>query len=786
MKAIVVIPTYNEAENIVSLIPKVLTQHPQLEVLVVDDNSPDGTGQLVDDIATCNPRVHILHRQEKAGLGPAYVAGFRWALDAGADLVLEMDADHSHDPAALPSILEASERADLVLGSRNIAGGKTVNWPWYRTVISRGGSLYARTILGISVKDVTGGFKCFHREVLEAINLEKLQANGYGFQIELTYLAIKAGFSVAEVPITFADREVGQSKMSSGIVLEAMQMVWQLRLRPHQGALHRNKGATQSKRPLRVLQVISEAPPIQSGVAKVALELQNGLAGRNYQVDILSSVDIPRHNFGEFRLSTFIFHWRRLRKQMLTYDLINIHAPAPTFTDLYLVLASRFGFSPRKQRIILTYHSEIDLPGRVVQPMSRLYSWIHKKIAGWMAGHTVVSSPSYAELLAPHVTPERLTTIPWGVDGAAFTPSDESDGVISNLDKRGLRVVFVGQMRPYKGLDVLLRAMTHLPGVQLRVIGGGHHEQAFRQLATDLNLRNVDFLGRVSDADLSAVLRTSDVLVLPSLTMAEAFGIVLLEAMAAGCVPIASNIPGVRDVVGQVGYTFPIGDHQALAARLAYLRDHPDAVKWHASMALAKAKRFSWHRSVQAYDQLYRAILTEVVVQQGHASEQNIAIVAMKSFAQHLQAEMCALYDYMPADQTLVRRLAWGANMTWPTKVGYTEGVLGFAYQQHRTLLLPDDIAGTYFAHERAIFNKQSALITTIAQAEGQVSVLCFARPDGALPLTFADQDWLTSTIRSRLSNIQTAPLPVAQLPTQIQDKTASDSHQSSPVQSVS
>jgi dolichol-phosphate mannosyltransferase len=227
--ALVCVPTYNEAENLVPIVAAVLDAAPAVHVLVVDDGSPDGTGRLADELAARDPRVHVLHRARKEGLGKAYLAAFAWALERDYGLVLEMDADFSHDPRYLPALLERAREADLVLGSRYVEGGGTVNWGLGRKVVSRGGSLYARTILGVHVRDLTGGFKCFRREVLEAIELGTVQSSGYAFQIELTYRAILKGFRVAELPIVFADRRVGQSKMSRRIVVEAMRMVWAMR-----------------------------------------------------------------------------------------------------------------------------------------------------------------------------------------------------------------------------------------------------------------------------------------------------------------------------------------------------------------------------------------------------------------------------------------------------------------------------------------------------------------------------------------------------------------------------
>jgi dolichol-phosphate mannosyltransferase len=228
-RALVCLPTYDERENLPPMVEAILASVPQVDILVVDDNSPDGTGQVADGIAAREPRVHVLHRRGKEGLGKAYLAAFAWALARDYGLVLEMDCDFSHDPKYLPAMLARAEQADLVLGSRYVEGGGTVNWGLTRKVISRGGSFYARTILGLPVRDLTGGFKCFRREVLEAIDLPSVECTGYAFQIELTFRAFRKGFRVAEIPIVFADRRVGQSKMSRRIVLEAVRKVWSIR-----------------------------------------------------------------------------------------------------------------------------------------------------------------------------------------------------------------------------------------------------------------------------------------------------------------------------------------------------------------------------------------------------------------------------------------------------------------------------------------------------------------------------------------------------------------------------
>ena len=227
-KTLIIIPTFNEKENVEPIAAAALENAPGAEVLFVDDNSPDGTGEIADAITAANPRVHVLHRPGKAGLGKAYIAGFQWALARDYELVMEMDADFSHDPKALPSLIAAAGEADLVLGSRYIGGIRVMNWPLSRLLLSTGAGVYVRLITGMPVFDPTGGFKCFHRRVLEAIDLDRVTSSGYSFQIEMTHAAWRMGFTVKEVPIVFEDRKAGQSKMSLGIAREALWKVWAL------------------------------------------------------------------------------------------------------------------------------------------------------------------------------------------------------------------------------------------------------------------------------------------------------------------------------------------------------------------------------------------------------------------------------------------------------------------------------------------------------------------------------------------------------------------------------
>jgi len=230
-QALVIVPTYNEVNNLRLIVPQILEQDPRLQILVVDDNSPDGTGALADEIAAAEPRVQVMHRPAKQGLGTAYRAGFKWALERDYEYVLEMDADFSHDPKHLPEFLAAAETADLVLGSRYLGGRVTVvNWPMPRLLLSYFANIYARVVTGVRLHDATGGFKCFRRRVLEGVNLDAVRSNGYAFQIEMSVRAARHGFKITEIPIVFVDRTDGVSKMSGAIVREAIWVVWRLRM----------------------------------------------------------------------------------------------------------------------------------------------------------------------------------------------------------------------------------------------------------------------------------------------------------------------------------------------------------------------------------------------------------------------------------------------------------------------------------------------------------------------------------------------------------------------------
>lgn len=257
MRAIIAVPTYNERENITQLVRDIQRVAPSADILIIDDNSPDGTGQIADDMAARDQSIHVLHRPGKLGLGTAYIAGFRYAIEQGYDLVFEMDADFSHNPAYLPQFLELAQHADLVIGSRYIKGGGTPNWAPLRKFISGGGNTFARAVLGIPVHDCTGGYRCFRTAALRTLNLGAIRAQGYAFQVEMAYNFWKSGFRIRETPIIFEDRRVGKSKMSRKIFIEAF--LWVLRTRVTGDAEVRRQPATATTLPNADVSQVSSA-----------------------------------------------------------------------------------------------------------------------------------------------------------------------------------------------------------------------------------------------------------------------------------------------------------------------------------------------------------------------------------------------------------------------------------------------------------------------------------------------------------------------------------------------
>jgi rhamnosyl/mannosyltransferase len=349
---------------------------------------------------------------------------------------------------------------------------------------------------------------------------------------------------------------------------------------------------------MNILVIISEAPPIRSGVSRVCEQINSRLRAAGHVVDTISVNDIPRLELGEVRLSSML--WKGIGQVLLRvkdYDLIHIHGPVPTFSDVALLLAA-LGRAYGGPRIAYTHHCEIELPGKEL--ICAPYNAFHRALTR-LADHIIVSTPGYAQSFQQVLPEEKVSIIPWGVDTHA-QPAAKPDG---------FNILFVGQLRPYKGLDVLLRAFQQLEHAKLTIIGSGHHADEYQALAQRLGLQNVHFLGKASEEAMKQAYNEAHTLVLPSLTRAEAFGIVLLEGMSAGCVPIASELPGLTDVVGDVGYTFPPDDHMALAAVLRKLQQDRFSREQLALAARHWSEQFSWEHAARAYQDVFTLLVEQ-------------------------------------------------------------------------------------------------------------------------------------------------------------------------------
>lgn len=347
---------------------------------------------------------------------------------------------------------------------------------------------------------------------------------------------------------------------------------------------------------MNILVIITEVPPVTSGVARVCEMINSRLRAAGHVVDTISSRDIARLELGEVRLSSMLVSGiRPVLLGMRKYDLVQIHGPAPTFSDMAMLFGAinrLFGGPP----IVYTHHCEIELPNK--EMLCVPYNRMHRALAR-LANHVTVSTPSYADSFRNYVPKERLSVIPWGVElGYAV------------LEKpAGLNILYVGQLRPYKGLEVLLEAARDLPDAHITVVGSGHRADHYHQLVQRLSLENIEFLGQVTDERIRQAYAQAHVLVLPSLTRAEAFGLVLLEGMAASCIPIASHLPGLTDVVGTVGRSFPVGDSRALAKVIRELHSQMPASTEQLIAVRQWAKRFSWDTTAHAFERLFVSLL---------------------------------------------------------------------------------------------------------------------------------------------------------------------------------
>lgn len=363
---------------------------------------------------------------------------------------------------------------------------------------------------------------------------------------------------------------------------------------------------------MKILMIISEAPPVKSGVSRVAEKLSEGIRKRGHKIDTLSLNDIPRYELGEFRLSSMVFKLPQLRKMILDYDVIHLHGPVPTFSDVFLLLGLR-RLGQRRPGLVYTHHAPIDLQQFVIRPIASIYNLVQEVLAR-VADHVIVSTPSYRERLSRFVPSDKLSVIPWGVDYEKYYSPVRKNGLFT--------VVYFGQLRPYKGIPILLKAAEGLEESQIWIIGNGHSATEYREMAAKLNLKNVEFFGHVSDNKAVDLLKKAHALVLPSVTRSEAFGIVLLEGMAAGLVPIASHLPGVADVVGSEGLTFPVGDSKALGNILKRLQEETAYRQHLAGLAQAKVALYSWERVIYGYERIYRSTMKAQSFKDVHSKDE--------------------------------------------------------------------------------------------------------------------------------------------------------------------
>ena len=593
----VVIPTFNEAGNVDELLRRLAAALPAGAEVVVVDDSTDDTADRARAAAPAVPfALTVIHRDEPTGgLGGAVVAGLRAAR---ADWAVVMDGDLQHPPAVVAELLAAAPGHDVVVATRYADGGdgSGLGSP-YRHAVSRGSKVLAARLLGGAVARMSDPLSGFFAVRRAALDLDAVDPIGYKILLELV---VRSGLErIAEVPFTFGVRHAEESKSTAreGMRFLRHLRVLRLSLRERRRAQRvvapavapvrlddRRHHAPGSPR-LEVLIVTSEAPPIVSGISRCVDRLTVGLRERGHRVDVLSSVQIPRLMLGEYRFSTLLAHWRRIGALLEGYDVVNLHGPVPTMSDVVLLFAGARRGTP----ILYTHHSALAVRG--AETLSRVYNRLHRILSG-RADRILTTSEHYAALERRAGGP-AVEVVPWGVD---VRPRP----LRPHRADAPLKVLFVGQMRPYKGLEWLIPAVAGRPGLELTLIGDGAHRADYELLAG--SAANVLFTGRVTDEDLHRAYDTHDVVVLPSVTQAEAFGLVVLEGMAAGCVPVVSDLPGVRDLVADTGPVVPTRDVDALAAALDGLAADRSRLAALGHRARRRAEGLGWDTCIERYE----------------------------------------------------------------------------------------------------------------------------------------------------------------------------------------
>ncbi|MBA3907275.1 MAG: glycosyltransferase, partial [Pseudonocardiales bacterium] len=518
-----------------------------------------------------------------------------------------MDADLQHPPHVVPELLARTEGADvldLVVATRYAPGGNGDGLgSSYRHAVSRGSKRFATSLLGGPVAQMSDPLSGFFAVRLAALDLDRVDPVGYKILLELV---VRCELTrLAEVPFTFAPRHAGTSKSTLREGMRFLRHVAKLRTARPATQQHSATATDDSRfrparsahsdgdRELNVLIVTSEAPPIVSGISRCVDRITVGLRDRGHRVDILSSVQIPRLCFGEYRFSALLAYWHRVSRMLADYDVVNLHGPVPTMSDVVLLLAG----ARRSVPIVYTHHSALAVRG--AERLCRIYNRMHRVLSG-RADAIITSSDFYADQERRPGGP-LVETIPWGVDIRPMPLRPATS-------QRPLQVLFVGQMRPYKGVDWLVPAVAGQDGLELTLIGDGPGRADYERLAGDAT--NVTFKGRVDDHELQEAFDRSDVVVLPSVTQAEAFGLVVLEGMAAGCVPVVSDLPGVRDLVGDTGVVVPLRDSAALRAAFQELASDRTELRARSRKARRRAEGLGWDACVDGYERVMTAAVT--------------------------------------------------------------------------------------------------------------------------------------------------------------------------------
>lgn len=573
----VVVPTRHEATNVVEFhqqVTRALGADTDWELLFVDD-SDDETPRVIESLCEEDARVRLCHRgadSREGGLGGAVTRGF--ALMRGA-VVVVMDADLQHPPKLIPDLYTAVRNGtDIAVGSRYVGDGSTdgLENRYRQSVSLLSKSLASRLLPRIRhTSDPLSGFFAMRREVVTTASLRP-----EGYKILMEVLERGTWDSLVDIPFTFEDRRSGDSKSDVREGLRFLRHTLGLRRRTRRSTGHQARRTWNPSEQLRVLIVTSEAPPVVSGISKTVAMLQLGLTERGHHVDIVSRLDFPRLIRHEIRLSAFALFWPRVARHLPSYDVVNVHGPVPTISDTFLLLIRTMRRTERPV-VVYTHHSDLAIPK--LERWCGIYNRLAQRLAHF-ADAIVVSSGAY-KAKVERAGGRAVTVIPWAVEAPPTTP-------VRAASPR-MRVLFVGQLRGYKGLDVLVDALAQLPDVELTIVGDGPMRDDLHRQIERRGAANITMTGRLPDDELWRAYSDHDVITLPSRTQAEAYGMVLAEGMSVGCVPVASDLPGVAEVAAPTGVVVEPGSVGSLRDALASLAEN--------RMELARLSRASVERA---------------------------------------------------------------------------------------------------------------------------------------------------------------------------------------------